>query len=253
VPAGGNVGITWQVPAGTARFTVGVQHSSDFADALPADDRAVIFLPTAGEYAVNVVAAQPDLYVRALAPIDGLQAFTETTAPGAAFSIIEGKLPDTIPSGNLLLVAPDGELSSPAPGTPLYPTGTMANAHPAVVDASHPLLSGIDLNALQVSHANIYQLGGLSKTSWLETLVDSAEGPLVLAGEQGGRRVVVLAFDPRQSNLPKLAAFPLLMANVVDWLYPLADTEAVAPGQTLQLAAGSTVQTPSGQTLSVGA
>jgi hypothetical protein len=252
VPAGGNVGITWQVPAGTSRFTVSVQHSSDYADALPADDRAVIFLPTDGEYAVNVVATQPDLYVRALAPIDGLQAVTNTTVPGAAFSIVEGKLPDSLPSGNLLLVAPDGDLKIPAAGTPLHPTGTMANAHPTVVDASHPLLNGIDLDALQVSHANIYRLSGLSNATWLGTLVDSSKGPLVLAGEQDGRRVVVLAFDPMQSNLPKLAAFPLLMANVVDWLYPLADTEALAPGQTLQLPAGSTVQTPSGQSLPVG-
>jgi hypothetical protein len=253
VPGGGNVGITWQVPAGTARFTVSVQHSADYADALPADDRAIIFLPTAGEYQVNVVAAEPDLYVRALAPIDGLQAITNTTLPGAAFSIIVGKLPASLPAGNLVLVAPDGDLSSFAPGTTLHPAGTMSSVQPAVVDASHPLLSGIDLNALQVSHANIYQLGNLSGASWLETLVDSREGPLVLAGEQDGRRVVVLTFDPSQSNLPKLAAFPLLMANIVDWLYPLADTEAVTPGQTLQLPAGSTVQTPSGQNLPVGA
>ncbi len=236
VPAGGNVGITWQVAAGTARFTVNVTPS----DALPADDRAVIFLPVAGQYQVNVTSSQPDLYARALASIDGLQAFTNTTVPGPAFSIIQGKLPTPLPAGNLLLVVPSGDL--------INPSGTMSGVRPTVVDVSHPLLEGIDLNALLVSDANVYQ-----PPSWLETLVDSPKGPLLLAGGQDGRRIVVLTFDPQQSNLPKLAAFPLLVANAVDWLDPLAGTQAVDPGQTLQLAPGSTVQTPSGRTLVVGA
>ena len=44
--------------------------------------------------------------------------------------------------------------------------------------------------------------------------------PLILHGRFGDRRVVVFAFDPEKSNLPHLAAFPLLMANSVDWLTP---------------------------------
>ena len=63
----------------------------------------------------------------------------------------------------------------------------------------------------------------------------------------------MLTFDPRHSNLPKLAAFPLLMANVVDWLYPLANTQAVLPGEPVRLAIGTTVHTPSGKTVPVAA
>jgi hypothetical protein len=38
----------------------------------------------------------------------------------------------------------------------------------------------------------------------------------------------MFAFDPAKSNLPHLAAYPLLMANVVDWLVP--GREAVLHG-----------------------
>jgi hypothetical protein len=44
-----------------------------------------------------------------------------------------------------------------------------------------------------------------------------------------------------------MVAFPLLMANAVDWLYPLAGTQAIRPGSAIALAPGSTVNTPLGR------
>ncbi|MEO8288322.1 MAG: VWA domain-containing protein [Chloroflexota bacterium] len=234
VPEGGHTSLTWQVPAGTVRFTVSISPQ----DAVPSDDRAVLFLPSAGQYRVDVVSSQPDSYLRVLGALDGLTAVTNTTAPGAAFTIIEGTLPDPLPSGNLLLINPNGAL--------MKPTGRVAEVRPNILDAANPLVAGIDLNALLVSDASTYEM-----PDWLDTVVDSSKGPLVLAGEQNGRRVVVLTFDPRRSNLSKLAAFPLFMANAADWLYPLAGAQTIAPGQPLQLAPGSSVQTPSGRTVTV--
>ena len=105
----------------------------------------------------------------------------------------------------------------------------------------------MDLSALVVADAN-----SVTPPEWLETVVDSSAGPLLLAGEKDGRRVVVLTFDPRQSNLPKLAAFPLLMANIADWLYPLSGMQSVYPGATLRLPSGSVVQTPNGRNIDTG-
>jgi hypothetical protein len=236
VPEEGHVGITWQVPAGTLRFTVSVSPS----DSLPADDHAVVFLPAAGRYTVGVAAPQPELYVRALSSIDGLNIVTNTSPAGAAFNILGGTLPNPLPDGNLLLINPNGDL--------LKPGGTVGDLRPTTIDAAHPLLAGVDLNALLVNVAGNYE-----PPDWLETLVASPSAPLLLAGEREGRRIVVLTFDPHQSNLPKLAAFPLLMANVVDWLYPLSSIQAVDAGQPVQLPSGSTVQTPSGRSLPVTA
>ncbi|HYP21912.1 MAG TPA: hypothetical protein VEY08_17720, partial [Chloroflexia bacterium] len=92
----------------------------------------------------------------------------------------------------------------------------------------------------------------LEPVSWLDAVVQSADGPLLLVGEREGQRIIVLAFDPRESNLPKLAAFPLLMANVVDWLYPLASVGALHPGASIRLSPRSTITTPGGRSVRVG-
>ena len=75
----------------------------------------------------------------------------------------------------------------------------------------------------------------------------------VEAVDGDGRRVAVLAFDPQDSNLPKLAAFPLLMANLVYWLDPVDSAAALRPGDTVYLAPGSRVTPPGGASLTVGA
>ena len=62
----------------------------------------------------------------------------------------------------------------------------------------------------------------------------------------------MLTFDPRKSNLPKLSAFPLLAANITDWLYPLASTRSVTPGEPLRLVPGSIVRTPVGTSVDTG-
>ena len=40
------------------------------------------------------------------------------------------------------------------------------------------------------------------------------------AGQDGDRRVVILPFDLRQSNLPLMYAFPIMMSNVLSYLSP---------------------------------
>ena len=89
----------------------------------------------------------------------------------SVFSIIEGKLPKPTARGNLLLVNPDGDL--------LHPTGTLGDLRPTAVDASHPLVTGIDLNALQVTLASAYE----PPENWMQTLVDFGQG----AARHGGR------------------------------------------------------------------
>ncbi|HEY5987685.1 MAG TPA: hypothetical protein VIV12_15115, partial [Streptosporangiaceae bacterium] len=56
--------------------------------------------------------------------------------------------------------------------------------------------------------------------NWARVLVDSDGGPLVLAGETGGRRVAVLTFDLHDSDLPLQVTFPVLMANLLNYLVP---------------------------------
>jgi hypothetical protein len=123
-------------------------------------------------------------------------------------------------------------------------TGEVTGARPQLTGSAHPLVEGVDLRALFVLRAQQY-----SAPAWLEPVLNSDKGPLILAGEQNGQRVAVLTFDPSDSNLTKLAAYPLLMQNLADWLFPLAGMQALSPGEPTRLQPGISVKTPKGRTV----
>jgi hypothetical protein len=234
--AGSHADLVWQVPAGALRFTVNISPG----DGLRADDTASIFLPQEEQHPVSIVAAESDLYRRLVAGVPGLRAVVTATPGNVAFTIIEGSLPTTPTLGSLLLINPQGEGFASA--------SDVKDVRPVAPGIGHPLLEGVDLAALLVREAP-----QLQAPDWLEPIVMSDAGtPLIMAGERDGQRVAVLAFDPNSSNLPKLAAFPLLFANLVDWLYPLASARALEPGESLYLPPGSVVSAPGDRTLQVG-
>ncbi len=237
IPAGGHADVTWQVPDGTLKLTVSLGEG----DALAADNSAVLFLPGEGQDRVLVHSDHPDLYMRALLGYHGLQPVTDTLKSEAAtaFTIWEGALPATLPPGGLLLVNPSGG--------PFAVQGDLAGVGGPEIVGRHPLLADLDLRALYVDKAS-----KLGVPSWLDSLVQAPNGPLLLAGERDGRRIAVLTFDPRDSNLPKLAAFPLLMANMADWLYPQAGVGALHPGDAAPVPPGSIVTTPTGRKIAAG-
>ena len=103
------------------------------------------------------------------------------------------------------------------PNSPLVPvSGTLAYPSIGQVDVNDPLLKFVDL-----SKVNIAQAQRITAPSWARVLVRSTSGdPLILAGETGGRRVAVVAFDLHQSDLPLQVAFPILISNLVEWLQP---------------------------------
>jgi Ca-activated chloride channel family protein len=70
-------------------------------------------------------------------------------------------------------------------------------------------------------------------------LVEAAGGPLIFVAEQAdGRRVAVFTFDLHDSDLPLQIAFPVLTANLTDWLLPQATAgfpESVQPGDPVPI------------------
>jgi hypothetical protein len=85
----------------------------------------------------------------------------------------------------------------------------------------------------------------------------------LFVGEVDGRRIAVLSFDLRRSDLPLQVAYPVLFANLLDWLAPgraAAVPQSLAPGELLALpqspedAAGQIVVTrPDGSQVTVPA
>ncbi len=184
------------------------------ANFLAADDTAWALRPTPPTSNVLLVSAGNGFLEKSLSLLPGLKLFKSTPdayAPSAEFSltVLDANMPKNLPSGNLLIFAP--------PDSPLVPvSGTLAYPVIGQVDVNDPLLKFVDL-----SKVNIAQAQRILTPSWARVPVRSASGdPLILAGETGGRRVAVVAFDLHQSDLPLQVAFPILISNLVEWLQP---------------------------------
>jgi hypothetical protein len=132
----------------------------------------------------------------------------------------------TLPTGNLLFIAPPRS-------TELFTlTGTLDQPLPRPVDAEDPLLDNISLTEVGVLDAVRISLPPWARPVILGDL-NGDTTPLLFAGEVDDRRVAVLTFDLRRSDLPLQVAFPLLLANLTDWLAPGGGTDLptqVAPG-----------------------
>ncbi|MEW5958274.1 MAG: VWA domain-containing protein [Chloroflexota bacterium] len=140
---------------------------------------------------------------------------TSQPATSSTFHIFDSYVPDALPPGNLLFIAPPAS----APGL-FEVLGQASNPVPQPAQADHPLLQNVALADTQILTAAV-----VSATTWSRVLAAAATPtgepvPLLLAGQSEGRRVAVLAFSLQQSDLPLRPAFPILVSNLVDYLAP---------------------------------
>jgi Ca-activated chloride channel family protein len=245
LPPGAAATLTFTVPPGARTVAVQV----DARDLLAADNRAEARTPGSGEHQVTVVSAQPDLLVRALRALPGVQvaAVRPEEYQGARLAplvVFDGYLPPALPPTDVIVV-------NPPPGGPLPVRGTAAAPGVLGYDPTSPLLDAVEPAALQFG-----RLVRLDPPAWLTPVLWTSDGPALLEGTHEGRRVLVLAFDLRASNLPRLRAFPLLLANALDWLGwddPGGTVRAGQPVRLPALAAGRIEQPGGGQALPPGA
>jgi hypothetical protein len=110
--------------------------------------------------------------------------------------------------------------------------------------ADHPLVRNVDWSEVRIGRAR--RLPDAELANW-QVAVHSDGGPLLLvrAQHEGGadrqparvRREALLTFELGESDLPLRPAFPVLMANLLEWLAPRPEgrPQAVAPGGALQV------------------
>lgn len=80
-------------------------------------------------------------------------------------------------------------------------------------DDTHPLLYGVATGRIAVTQSVVLEASGPLRPVWV-----GPQGPVLLAGESAGQRIVVFGFSPQMSeNLPLMASFPLLIGNAVYW------------------------------------
>jgi hypothetical protein len=199
--------------------------------------------PEGNFFLEQVLAAMPKITAYRALPGEG----GELQIPGEPFDlyIFDGALPDELPVANLLLINPATN--------PLFEVSGVFTPTTSIQVTEHSLTRFLDWQEVHVAKAR-----QIETPEWGEVLVHAGDYPLVFAGETGGRRVAVVAFDLHDSDLPLQVAFPILFHNLSEFLIPgqAFETEtAIAPGESLRITPGPAAEqvliaSPSGQVFS---
>jgi hypothetical protein len=199
--------------AGAAWVTV-----PSLADGPSASTVTVVGTPSDATPVARAFAAVPGVTLRLSTPAT----YDAVDARTSDLTVLDGWLPrGGLPaSPSVLLIDPPS-----VPGGRVG--GNLSDSTPSGTDAGSELLTGVDLGSLKIDP-------GAGRTlvlpPYLTPVAWSPGGVLLGAGDDGSRRLAVLAFDPSQSDLPQLASFPVLAANLVRWAAGWAP-DGVAAGE----------------------
>jgi Ca-activated chloride channel homolog len=216
-----------------------IEVTLETGDALGLDDRAwAVQHGRTGARRALVVTAGNLFLERAVAALPAVEAYRagpEAPPPAGEYDlvILDGVAPDPLPAGSLLLI-------NPPAGQSLLPVSGVFSETAVTRTVNDPLLAHVDFRPVQIRQA-----ARIETPPWARVLIQAEGGPLLLVGETGGRRVAALAFDLHQSDLPLQVAFPVLIANLVDWLSPGLPFDAdgpVRPGEPVTLYPGDAAQ-----------
>jgi len=192
-------------------------------DALAVDDHAYALLPPRKKLSVLLVTPGNLFLEGALLLDENLE--VEKVAPSGYAAVdkkkldavvLDGFVPDEPPPVSALYLDPRGDKS------PFTVRGELSN--PIVTESAqgHPLMRWVTLADLNIARASRFAL----KTG--DVAVASAlREPILVAREEGARKLVAFGFDLRRSDLPLRVAFPVLVVNALDW-FAGADTGLMA-------------------------
>jgi hypothetical protein len=221
----------------------------DVEDDLAADNVAYAFLPNTRKVQVGVISENPFLLEALAANSDISASKVSAGASSAEFDCIVSDGAGAIEANRPVLV-----INPPDAAGLWHATGQ--HEHPEVnsVDRSHPVNSFLSYADLHVENVT-----NRETASWLKPIVSDGNDPLIWAGDDGRRRIVMIGFDLTQSDLPLKVEFPILLANAMSWLAgrdsPSTES-AIRAGQTKTIqtpAASAMITTPAGDTREVAA
>ena len=200
VPAHGTTTVTL-----TARPGSSVRLQLRGRDAPPSMTVTLVGDPATAKPLAQALAAAPGVNLELRTRVT----YRRSDALRSDLVVLDGWVPPTglPPAPAVALIAPP-RLPGGAVGGPLSAAPVSSTA------VGHDLIRGVDLRALSVDRDAASRL---TLPGWLEAVVSSPGGPLLAAGDNGRRRLAVLAFDPPDSNLTQLSAFPILARNLERW------------------------------------
>ena len=201
---------------------------NDVEDFLALDNRAWAVQNEFKTRRVFYVSSGENLFLeQALRSLPGVQTFRGNAEnrglPGEAFDlyVFDNWLPNNLPAGDMLIVNPPNS-------TPLFTIGAQlpATDEIGIAEEESAITSFVDLDDMSLLEYRSVD------ASWARTLARAERGAVLLAGEVNARQIAILPFDLRDSNLPLLIAWPVLMANLMDWFSP-ADIVSLPDGVTV--------------------
>ena len=225
----------------------------DVADALDTDNVAYAALPKRERIPVLLVTQENPFLEKALAVDEKLNLSVRTPedydpgATGYRVVIFDRYSPPTLGDGNYMFIHPPKH--GPAPAG--WEIGETLET-PIITDweRTHPILRHVHLENVQIGEA--YQV---TPPSTAVVLARSFEAPVLFVDVMPNRKIVFAAIDILQSDLPLRIAFPVIIANTIQWFqessgieeYHLHTGEALtwkADGDGTDLPATATIAGP---------
>lgn len=223
LPGSGQSVLAPNLPGATLQVEARLLPTAATADFLAADDVALAVYQPSEPISVTLV-TQGNLFLEtALSLLPALNVVEVNPSevenlPASSLTILDSVTPITasLPAGNLLILGPSRSTEH------FTVSGSIAAPVPREADTDNPLLRYVDLESI-----NILDSARIELPPWAQPVIiandpanPGTEIPLLFVGEVDQRRIAVLAFDIRHSDLPLQLAFPILISNLVDWLAP---------------------------------
>lgn len=210
------------------------------ADSLPADNEATVTIAPRRALRILLVTEGNPFFERALntdgrVTLDAVR--PDTYKPGDSAShdltVFDNSAPPAkLPSGRYLFWGKGPEDADFSPATV---TGGDTN-QPQILDWSraHPLMRFVDL-----ANVKLLQAHSIAPAPWGETLAETDNGPLIVAGEHNNTKAVYVGFSLLESDMPLRIAFPVFLSNCIQWLTarPGDSGGVTRPGEVMALAA----------------
>lgn len=196
-------------------------------NALAHDDQALAGVEAIAERRVLLVSDGNVFLERVFSVLGGVRAdrvvpgeWQNVLGSGVPYDVVvfDGVWPSEPPDSNVLLIGH-------AEAERFVPERIRA-------DPAHPLVRHVDWSDVSIRGAAELPVDA----SW-EAVVTAAGEPLLAAREEASRRQVALAFSLSESDLALRPAFPVLIANLLEWLAPRgagAPLEVV-PGESVRV------------------
>ncbi len=231
--------------------------TSDARDVFPLDDRAYALLPPVEKSRVLLV-SPGNLYLEGTLLLNHNIDLDKVTPDAydpqkhgeGQYDVVfvDRVIPDNLSEqGHFVFVDPSGENS------PWEVSGAYKDPIITTYKKSHPLMRWIGMRDINIGYASKLRLDRK------DSVVASAMGaPIIVTRDEPGRRMVAIAFDIRNSDLPLRVAFPVLMINLVDY-FQLDDSDLIqnfSTGETWSVKVSeqegeATVTEPDGHTRKV--